>query len=111
MAEDTTEATPADVLRDAAKVLRERGWCQHQSSDNQGRVCAVGALWDVTECMSGWADSKARKVLATFLGLHVSDDGSDGIPEWNDTIATDGEQVAQTMEKAAAAWEEVAGLD
>ena len=82
-------------------------------------LCVLGAVGTSLGMTIGDCSEKAFEALAfdacgamqTFLGLRPPP----GIPlapliAWNDIVATDGEQVAQVMEKAAAAWEEVAGL-
>lgn len=107
-----TEPTVADVLRDAAGVLRERGWCRWTVEDDEGHVCAFGALNVATAGMAMVRDyspaQRAAVPVATFLGVRGNyDDALDKVVDWNNGTALDGEHVAQTFEKAAAAWEEV----
>ncbi len=42
--EQTAVETRARLLEAAALELEVRGWCQQNSEDDQGRVCAIGAL-------------------------------------------------------------------
>ena len=36
--------TAAEVLRNAAKIIRERGWVQHAYTSGDGKVCAAEAI-------------------------------------------------------------------
>lgn len=107
------DKTPADVLREAAERVRTRGL--HRGTyvnELDGSVCALGAIYDVRsdsehliELDSSTSAILAEQVLKRFIntqcGVPVGQ-----IPRWNDRVVADGEEVAVTMEKAAAHWEE-----
>ena len=38
------EKSVADVLRHAARIIEERGWCQGHIGTSGGAVCAIGAI-------------------------------------------------------------------
>ena len=40
----TREKSVADVLRHAARIIEERGWCQDRIGTSGGAVCAIGAI-------------------------------------------------------------------
>ena len=103
-----SEPTPADVLREAARLIRTSGWCTGTYDSADGRHCALGAIYAVRSQCRPWelsqVQAEAREVLKHHLGVLR-------IPAWNDEVAIDGEDVAVHMEKAAIRWEETAGLN
>ena len=101
-----SEPTPADLLREAAHVLRERGWCRGSYRTEDGRHCALGAIYAVPRTSAQQREG-AREALADCIANSI---GGRHVPTWNDELAIDGEDVAVHMEKAAARWEETAGL-
>lgn len=104
--EATPEPTVADVLRDAANVLRRDGWCRGTMHQPTGEHCAIGAI---TTALGPPSTDRTRLYASTADAFRTFiNTGS--IPIWNDYTALDGEDVAARMEKAAAAWEEVQGL-
>lgn len=101
-----SDPTPADVLREAANVVRREGWCRGAFSDEDGRVCALGALREVGY-QAGLGLGTRWAVMSALLDVVRGGD----IATWNDEEAIDGEDVAVHMEKAAIRWEEIAGLE
>jgi hypothetical protein len=115
--------TPADRLRTAAGRVRE-GWTRYQLRDASGDRCALGAICDVRRRTVGsfgvmtmlFADPIAdAAVTALHAYLRAAADPPlpvipdlrvDSIAWWNDDPHTNGEEVAVTMEKAAAWIEE-----
>jgi hypothetical protein len=98
-------ATPATVLRDAAGRIRTRG--HHRGAfvaPDGGAVCAVGAIYDVRD--RDWLVHHASGSEAFEALLFLEEFVQEHIPLWNDRIAQGGEDVAATMEKCAAWWEE-----
>jgi hypothetical protein len=118
-----TDETPADRLRTAAGRVRE-GWTQYQLRDAFGDRCALGAICDAqrraTSSFGVMAMLSADPIAdAAVTALHAylcaavdppyrvfPDLRVDGIAWWNDDQSTNGEEVAVTMEKAAAWIEE-----
>ena len=112
--EATHEPTVADVLRDAATVLRERGLERGNREGPRG-YCALGAL-GIAKGLSAWATEETTpeaRTMVRWLGLPLTEPWlpeSWALAEWSNG-ARDAEYVAAHMEKAAAAWEETVGLD
>jgi hypothetical protein len=87
----------SDVLRKAAEILGERGWCQRSSMDDQGHLCALGALGVASRAISPSAYTKAGAALARHLCIESRYD----IPEWNDVQGRTAEDVILAMKRAA----------
>lgn len=117
----TETETPADRLREAAATVRQ-GHCRGHMIDRWGNRCAIGALtrvhigdqetplrrllddpiaFDASVALAGYLETAGVPACGCGRDLRVHT-----IAGWNDTIAADGEEVAATMEKAAAAYEE-----
>lgn len=88
--------TEADVLRRAADLLEEFGWCQGEYGSKQDeKFCAVGACWEAKR----------------ELGLDVCGDeylqwpesalGLADVPPWNDDPARTKEEVIARIRAAA----------
>ncbi len=117
-------ATPAGRLREAAVYVREH-WTRRQFSDGKGNVCAVGAIVGMREGQPNTAPrplleadrlaDMAVEALAEYLSANGGDYSDPHhfrvgiVSTWNDSYAIDAEDVASTMEKAAARWEEQHG--
>jgi hypothetical protein len=110
----------AEILRKSAEVIRERGLCKGKAEAYDGSVCALGAIAVATggvpeELAYGpngvniGFDSGAGALanyLATIDGW--SSERPPHIPTWSDHRSTTQDDVANTMEKAAAWIEEQA---
>lgn len=106
-----SDKTPADVLREAADVVRTKGWCRFTLTDKEGRRCAAGAIFSAADTLGCSADRElAYDALFSTLPPGRGDNLVNCIADWNDRLALDGEDVAVHMEKAAIRWEETAGL-
>lgn len=112
--------TPADLLRTAASVLRDRGHTRYVLEDSQGQVCFNGALYAAAgnheigwykRPISGWfpqgRDQHYRHETAFGAMRRLLNENP---VHWNNEIALDAEDVASHMEKAAALWEETGDL-
>lgn len=105
----------SDILRRAAEVLGEKGWTQGQSMDNEGRMCAVGAIRYAGHEMLGgsmWGhrfDEAGAAVDVFFAHLNsglkpqhiVPGDVPISIPEWNDNPERTAEDVILELKRAA----------
>lgn len=100
--------TPAaDILTAAADVIAQRGKCTGDYTDEQGRVCALGALRLVLtgEAMPRPFDDRDRQVAyldaMQALGRHLEavDANAPAIYEWSDASTQD--QVVAAMRAAA----------
>jgi hypothetical protein len=80
------------VLMRAAEIVRERGWCQLDYEDDQGRVCAAGALYAASGDEWPYV-AMGRRRLAASLGRAVE--------TWNDVPGRTKEEVIEALERAA----------
>lgn len=115
----TPDLERAAVLRRAADLLEERGWCRFQLERRDGHLCAMGALLtarglrarlysvDSFEARVAEADAAA---VADALGLarpHVRHYPSwSAVATWNNNEAADGAEVAAGLRRAADALED-----
>ena len=66
----------------AIACLEERGWCQRESSDADGRVCLVGAFWGSSIAGDDPAiTNEALRRVAHLVGYDVYCLG-----QWNDSL-------------------------
>jgi hypothetical protein len=85
------------VLREAAEVIKQRGWIQGRLRDKQGRVCAIGAISHVFDtdlalrCGAVGAEQNLRKYLSIDGGDEIT------IASWNDKPGRTKEEVVQAM--------------
>jgi hypothetical protein len=98
------EKTTADVLRHAARIIEERGWCRGELQDNQGAVCAWGAI---DTALAGGVryevhdeERLALQALGASLGISWSD-----VPFWNDHPHRTAAEVIAALRDAADAAE------
>ena len=97
---------PSEVLREAAKLIQEKGWTQrvyarddlgrrvHPNDPDACQFCAAGAIGRVTTDDSSrvW-DHPATKALESSLSI--------SIPKWNDSpLQHRGEVIAKMLEVA-----------
>ena len=94
----TDSKTPAQILRDARRVIEEFGWCQGQYHTPDGRVCLIGAI----NVADGHSPDSAFRSMAATQAL-----GSLGIilPLWNDEVGRTESEVADLLSGAADKWE------
>lgn len=87
------------VLRKAAKIIEKRGWIQKKLVDDEGRVCAVGALTCVAKedfISRGTATTKLIEHLNAGKGMNLI-----GIPYWNDQPGRTKQEVIATLLEVA----------
>jgi len=68
----------AKLLLKAAVLIEERGWCQHEAKDTEGRLCVHGALYyanneSVNDLLRASADRFDASLPPNML-----------TPQWND---------------------------
>jgi hypothetical protein len=104
------EKTTADVLRHAARIIEERGWCRGELQDNQGAVCAMGAVhlavagkeYGAEILSSGWRlQGDAENAIKHYLGLSADDN----VEDWNDKTPHTAAEVIAALRAAADAAE------
>lgn len=121
-----SDETPADRLRAAALRVRE-AWTRGRLVNEYGERCALGAILNAhmdtrrtrQTIEAVLADPVATDAAAVLHGYLSTTDGEhrermffnswgvvEDIEEWNDGGGQTADHVAETMEKAAAAWEE-----
>lgn len=76
----------AAVFRGALRILDERGWTRGALRDDQGAVCAVGAIRAAAGTDRGLADDACAALLAVIQTRFAADT----LPSWNDTQTHDG---------------------
>lgn len=86
--EPAPRVTREDVLRYAAKVIDQRGWCRGTVQELDGRVCAVGAIGHAVMALSYMGtdyviDPSLRAVHRAAL-LIFDHDSLDNIADYND---------------------------
>lgn len=94
----------ADILEKAAEVLDARGWCQGHYQDDQGQLCAVGAIrvatwgtarWDHSNAVEYLASRMAQEAMSAHLGVE------DIAVGWNDRPGRTKDEVIDTFKHAA----------
>lgn len=102
--------TPEETCEKAAELLVRDGWCQHQSSDINGRRCAMGAIATATKEL-GFASAviaqrlaasrRAAELLEQFLEDADAPEFLGDIPLWNDHPNRTAEDVILALKRAA----------
>jgi len=103
------------VLRDAAEVIRQDGWCQGYIRDTKGRVCLLGALAKAAGYEYDWPPNilKNNEVYEWFephpacayLLDYMEEPFLHGIWYYNDSVASSAEDVINLLNGAADKWE------
>lgn len=105
----------AKLLRKAAQVLRERGWCQGDYVDDKGCLCVYGACIVASGIEAKPANSikrfedwaivrKAEDLVAEPLRKAAGVDDSfsrTSVNDWNDDPARTVDEVLDALERAA----------
>jgi hypothetical protein len=86
--------TAREILREAADLIERDGWVQGVYHSEDGRHCAAGAL---SRALADVDDPVAYETYSLLL----DEIGWVGVPMWNDTVATSGQQVVDTLRRAA----------
>lgn len=90
--------TPAEVLRKAADVIRERGWCRRQYVDADNSVCVYGALnLAAGHGPSFEGDDPSVDIAARTLTRLLDND----LVSWNDSEACTADEVVAALKEAA----------
>lgn len=80
------------VLREAANILQEKGWCQCQAEDRFGHVCMAQAIsLACKKDFSLYGETTMR--FRTILGMEAV--------HWNDTEGRTKEQVIAKLREVA----------
>jgi hypothetical protein len=109
--------TPAQIARQAAIIVRERGWTRYALENSEGRVCALGGLraaaFGAAEVHGvrgrpNWeAYETAKRTLVKVMVEQITGVPANyGLTTMNDNMVGSGEELAGYMEKAAAKLEE-----
>lgn len=98
----SNEKTPAQILRDAAELIRTRGWCQGEY-EIDGCLCIFGAVHvalgrEPDGIGFTTADRQIADALRSATGVVI-------VPDWNDAPGRTAEQVIAAIERAAASIE------
>jgi hypothetical protein len=97
----------ANELRAAAELIRTGGLCKHMLSDDEGRHCAVGALFagtvgrDLIGAVLPTLDAVASEMFPGQFEHEVA-----SLVQFNNHPDTTAEDVISVLEKAAARLEE-----
>lgn len=97
--------TPADLLRHAAMILEETGWCRRVHVDEAGRRCLAGAIHAANGQFGnhpGWDDHSLKAI--GFVRRVLENTGQEWwlLPaHWNDMCARDGAEVIGVLRAAA----------
>lgn len=94
-----TEVGPREILLEAANLLRKKGWCQWTLEDDQGRMCALGAILKANRNLSVHQVQKSLYLLGKFLPPDKR--GYGPIVPWNNAPGRTKEEVIAAMEGAA----------
>jgi hypothetical protein len=78
------------ILLGAAEIIEQRGWCQGDFQDGNGRVCMLGAI-SISSVSSPMGEAGNAIVL---LGLK-------SVTQWNDTPGRTKEEVVARLRTAA----------
>jgi hypothetical protein len=89
------------VLRNAAELIEQRGWCQGTSEDDSGRVCAIGAIVKAAGYYNGAALQGAKVTLMQLIPA-IRHDSLVPIAAWNDERMRSAAEVIATLREAAA---------
>ena len=97
----TTNLTPQQVLLAAADLMEKCGKATGQYVDEQGRVCALGAIGRslLFSCCDGEDTIRFRSAVDDLLRKHIGEELL--ITEWSD--ASDAATVIATLRKAGGA--------
>ena len=92
----------------AAEIIRERGWCQKETRDPDGRVCLSGAIHDAIIELYGWQpypdphfDAAKALVLSRIDYKPPAGNGlayTVALTAWNDSSSRTEEEVLRCLE-------------
>jgi hypothetical protein len=85
-------STKAKILRDAATLIRERGWCRGSWEDNRQQICLAEAVY---RAASFQRILTGEDYPGLWMGLPC------GMVVWNDTKGRTKAQVLRKLDRAA----------
>lgn len=99
----------ANRIREAIEVLARRGWTQGTFTDDSGRHCLQGALYEAYGCQPRRPGTTAHSGLAADLRLvnetiaceYPDRVGAVGVSRFNDHPETTIDDVVRVLEKSA----------
>lgn len=103
----------ADIAEDAARVLDEEGWCQHELINLDNNLCLVGAIRRAANRTGKIGASTAVYLLGHAMRPRLDPTGhlvggqvvfvaQPNLPEWNDAPGRTKEEVTALLQKTAA---------
>lgn len=100
------------------QVIERRGWCRGSLADGDGRVCLLGAHAVAKAGLNGAERDDVYEARESLIDLGQEEDRAlmlirkavrenhslfdDSIPHFNDAIATDQQEVINTIDQAIA---------
>ena len=94
--EVTTREAWRDDFLEMRDLINERGWCQHTSRDEQGRICLMGAYHGTCDTSRFFT---ANFKDSTYYRLYQATDRSP--ISWNDTPGRTQAEVLALLERLA----------
>jgi hypothetical protein len=97
--------TPAEILDGAIDVIHERGWCQGALDMPDGRVCLMGACYQVTDnaltsCNIDSAFLAIIDVLHERYGLSGGWSSVHPVAFYNDAHLSDADEAIEVLKLA-----------
>ena len=102
----------ANRIRDAIELLARKGWTQGHFTDESGRHCLQGALYEAHGCrprrpgrlghtLSGELADDVRLLNETIAAAYPDRMGAVGVSRFNDHPETTIDDVVRVLEKSA----------
>jgi|SRR5271169_2563355 len=85
------------ILKDAADLLDEHGWCRYALKDEKGRMCIMGAL---NAAANGDAEISYAQLDVRAIAKALGDCQVGELVDWNDEIARDRRSVTRRLRAA-----------
>lgn len=89
MTDNVSEEKASALLKEAAALIREKGWCQRQLKSDNGEYCAMGAIEAKTERFDEFSAAKA--LMKQRIGGH-------SVTKWNDEPQRTKDEVLAALE-------------
>jgi len=99
----------ADVLANAREYIERHGWLRGDITNREGNVCAYGALV-YSQGWYGTGKSMSPRQMDTIVSCQNllieqaqkvhPDQGIDTVPDWNDRVAQNEQEVLDVFAKA-----------
>lgn len=89
--------TPTEMLAAVARLIESHGWCQGRYSDEDGRLCVLGAF----RRLPGGQQVGALSAALEAVYLEVEGETEDGqVGTWNDQPGRTKEEVIAMVQNA-----------